>query len=242
MPSPAVPTLIPITTDIWSLEHPFFMPGGFDFRGRMTVVRLATGGLLLHSPVPIDDGVAEQLQDIGGVQEIVAPSLLHHLHLGPVQARYPQARCWGPPGLTAKRSDLRIDATLGTDPANWHQTLEPIFIDGMPWMTEHVFFHRPSGTLICTDLFFNIHEVANWQSRLFFGMYGVLGRPRQSPIVRFLAKDKTAAGVSAQRVVALPVKRLIPAHGRVIDNDAAAVLQDVLAKQLSWAPAALLLA
>jgi hypothetical protein len=239
-PSPA-PLLAPLADGLWSTEHDLFMPGGLHFRGRMLVVRLADGGLLLHSPVPVDDALAAALAELGPVRVLVAPNNLHHLHLGPVQARYPDAVTWAAPGLGAKRPELTIDHVLGVGTPPWASELEPHFIAGIPWMDETVFFHRPTGTLVVTDLFFHIHgaELANLRSRFFFWIYGVLDRPRQSPIVRLQAKDRAAAGRSAQALLGLPVQRLVPAHGRVVEDRAAAVLREVLATQLSWAPAAL---
>jgi hypothetical protein len=233
--------LAPLADGLWSAEHDLFMPGGLHFRGRMLVVRLADGGLLLHSPVPVDDALAAALAALGPVRVLVAPNNLHHLHLGPAQERYPSALTWAAPGLGAKRPELRIDHVLGTETPPWAGELEPHFIAGIPWMDESVFFHRATGTLVVTDLFFHIHsaDLANLRSRFFFWVYGVANRPRQSPIVRLQTKDRAAAGQSAQALLGLPVQRLVPAHGRVVEERAAAVLREVLATQLSWAPVAL---
>jgi len=40
--------LTPIAENLWGAEHDLFLPGGVHLRGRMSVVRLASGGLLLH--------------------------------------------------------------------------------------------------------------------------------------------------------------------------------------------------
>lgn len=231
--------LTPIAPSLWGAEHDLFMPGGVHFRGRMTVVQLPDGGLLLHSPVPIDAALAADLAALGPVRVLVAPNLLHHVHLAAAQERWPEARTWGAPGLAEKCPHLRIDAVLGEQAPPWADVLAPHFIAGMPWMQEHAFFHRPTATLLVTDLFFHIERavLANWTSRALFWMLGLLDGPAQSPLVRLQARDRPAAGESARALVALPVARLVPAHGPVIDRDAPAVLRRVLGRQLSWAPA-----
>lgn len=232
--------LTPIAPGLWGFEHDLFMPGGIHFRGRTTVVLLPSGGLLLHSPNPVDDALAAELESIGPVEVLVAPNNLHHMHFGAAAERWPSAQRWGAPGLPAKRPDLNFHHILQRDTPDWASTFAPQAIHGIPWMQETAFFHAETGTLVVTDLFFHITDPANWQTRLLFWMYGVLGRPAQSPLVRMAAKDKPAAGRSARALLSLPIERLVPAHGPVIDTDAAATLQRVLARQQSWAPAALM--
>ena len=54
-----------LADDVWEVPHPLrFM--GFAIGTRMTVIRLPSGGLLLHSPVPVDDRLAGELAEIGG--------------------------------------------------------------------------------------------------------------------------------------------------------------------------------
>lgn len=230
-----------IAPDVWATEHDHFMPGRLHFRARMVVVRLPDGGLLLHSPVPIDDRLAAELAALGEVRVLVAPNQLHHLYLSAAQQRYPDAVTWGAPGLAEKVSGLRIDHVLGAESPAWGATFAPHWVDGVPWMSEHAFLHHPSRTLVVTDLFFDFHaeDVANWGSRLFFRMLGVLGRAKQSPLVRLQTKDHAAAARSCRALVALDVDRVVPAHGRVIEGDVRRTLQTALSWMLSGAPAAI---
>lgn len=220
--------LTPIADEVWGAEDDLFMPGGLHFRVRMTVIRLPDGGLWLHSPIAIDDELADALAALGPVKHLVAPNALHHLYFGDAQARYPDAICWAAPTLAAKRSDLRFERTLGEDPPPWAEAIEQRFVEGVPWMSETVFLHRPSGTLLVTDLFFNIQRPANRRSRFFFWLLGVLGRPKQSPLVRMQIKDKAAAADSARGILQWSFARAVPAHGPVVEQDAARVLAEVL--------------
>lgn len=224
--------LTPLAEDLWGTEHDLFMNGVVHFRGRMTVVRLSSGELLLHSVVPIDDALARELEALGPVAHIVAPNLLHHVHLGAAIERYPDAMIWGVPGLPDKRSDLRFDALLGRDTSPWSEELVPLAIDGIPWATETVFFHPRTGTLVVTDLVFNIHEVRGWITPWVLRMAGAYRRFAQSRLLRRAIRDPEAASASVERMLAWPIERVVMAHGHVVDTDAHARLSTALAPML----------
>ncbi len=221
-----------LAESLWGTEHDLFMNGVVHFRGRMTVVRLESGGLLLHSVVPIDDALANELAKLGPVEHIVAPNLLHHVHLPDVAARYPDATVWGVAGLSKKRSDLRFDAIVGEAEAPWSSEFTPLSIKGMPWANEAVFFHHATKTLVVTDLIFNIHEVQGWITPLILRMAGAYRKPAQSRLLRMSIKDADAASDSVERMLAWPIERVVMAHGHVLDTDAKAQLTRALAPMM----------
>lgn len=221
--------LTPLAPRLWAATSSLYAPGGLYFSIRMVVVQLADGGLLLHSPVPIDDALAAALAELGPVRHLVAPNKLHHLHLAAAQARYPAATTWAAPGLADKIAGLQADHTLGEAAPPWADELQPHFVAGIPWMNETAFFHAATGTLVVTDLFFNFHAVPNAWNRFVFRMLGVLGKAKQSPLVRLQTRDKAAAAASAQALVALRPERVVPAHGDVVDDEAPARLEAILA-------------
>ena len=104
MRQPSTP-LYELSKNIWIAERPqrFY---GIEVGTRMTVIRLADGSLLLHSPVSLDHGLRRELDSIGRVRFTVAPNRVHHLHAGEVAEAYPEARLWVAPGLERKRPDL----------------------------------------------------------------------------------------------------------------------------------------
>lgn len=217
---------------LWGTEHDHFMNGVVHFRGRMTVVRLGSGGLILHSVVPIDDGLAAELATLGPVEHIVAPNLLHHTHLLPAIARYPDATVWGVRGLAEKRRDVTFQETLGETPPPWASELTPLQIRGIPWATETVFFHPPTKSLIVTDLVFNVHDVQGWISPWVFRMAGAYRRFAQSRLLRRAIKDAGAASRSVEEMLQWPIERVVMAHGRVVEHDAKAKLADALAPMM----------
>jgi hypothetical protein len=60
----------------------------------MTVIRLASGQLMLHSPCDITAAIAEEISALGPVAHIVAPGNFHHMYAATAQAAFPRAKTW----------------------------------------------------------------------------------------------------------------------------------------------------
>ena len=146
--------LRPLDADLWVVERrQRFL--GLEVGTRMTVIRLADGSLLLHSPVSLDPGLCAALDALGRVRFAVAPNRMHHLYAGEVVRAYPQARLWVGPGVQEKRPDLEAAGVLGDEaPPEWRGQLDQTFFRGRPYENEVVFLHRASRTLILCDLAF----------------------------------------------------------------------------------------
>ena len=72
--------LNPIADNLWALERPLrFL--GLETGTRMTVARLESGGLFVHSPIPFDAALRAAIAEIGPVEAVVAPCLFHHLSI-----------------------------------------------------------------------------------------------------------------------------------------------------------------
>jgi hypothetical protein len=207
-------TLRALDRDLWCLDAELRVQAGFHLPIRMTVLRLADGGLWLHSPIAIDDATAAELDALGPVRHIVAPSLLHHLFAGAACERWPAATLHAPASLAAKRPTLKIGRPLAED-TRWPE-LDILAIAGAPKLDEHVFVHHPSGTLIVTDLLFNVHATPGLMSPLILRMVGAWKRLAQSRIWRSMVKDRAAARASVQRLLACEFSRLVPAHGVIL--------------------------
>lgn len=223
-------TLRPIATDLWTLDADLRLPGGFTLPVRTTVVRLPDGGLWIHSPVRLSDADAQAIEALGPVRHLVAPSLLHHLFLGEAAARWPDATTWGAPGLARKRPDLRIDHTLTDGAPPWGDALDAVHVAGAPGIAETVFLHRPTRSLICTDLVFHVRTTASWLTPWVLRLTGTWGRLAQSRAWWFAIRDRAAAAAAADRLLAWDFDRVIMAHGEVIDTDA----KTRLTRALAW--------
>ena len=206
------------------------LPGGFQMPARMTVVRTDDGGLALVSPIPIDAQRAAELAALGEVRWLVAPNLLHHLYLCDAIARYPSAKVLAPRTLAAKRPDLRIDAPLDAPlPPALAACLDVVAIDGAPSVAEHALFHRPTRTLVLTDLVFNVRAPRGVVANVVLWLVGCHGKLAQSRTWRFFIKDRPAYAASVRRLLGLDVETLVVAHGDVVREDARARLAAALA-------------
>lgn len=220
--------LAPLGPDLWESRFDL-VNAGVHFPGRMVVARLPGGGLWLLSPVPIDDELAAALAELGPVEHIVSPNAFHHLHFSAAAARYPDARRWLTAALAAKKPKLEHDEPLGDEaPAVWSEVFEQHLVGGMPKLDEVVFLHRPTRTLIVTDLVFNMREHEGWLSGLVFRMAGTYKRLGQSRLLRSLIRDREAAKASAEKILGWDFDRVVMAHGEVLDTDAAEQLRGAM--------------
>lgn len=210
---------------LWDVEQTR-AAAGVRQRFRMTIVRLASGGLWLYSPVEIDDAVAAQIVTLGKVAHIVAPNRYHHLFAGGAKRRYPEASLWAVPGLPEKRRDLVFDGVVSAD-VPWRDELDTLILTSVPKFNEVVFFHRPSRTLICADLIFNIATDPSFPTRLLYRLLGVYGKPAQSWFFR-KSTQRPAFGPQAETILAWNIERICMSHGEVLDSNVPAVLADIL--------------
>lgn len=214
-----------LAPDLWIAERSqrFF---GLEVGARMTVIRLANGRLLLHSPLPLDAPLRAELDRIGAVSYAVAPSRVHHLYAGDVAKSYPAARLWIAPGLQLKRPDLRYEAILGDDaPEEWRGEVEQTFFRGRPFENEVAFYHPASRTMITCDLAFNFRERTPTTTRLFMSLvrsYGYFGPTKLDPL---LIRDRKKARASLERILAWDFDRVIVSHGDVLEHDGNALLR-----------------
>lgn len=212
---------------------------GMRFPVRMGVVRLADGGLWIHSPIRCTPALADAVGALGSVRYLVAPSHLHHLFIGEWATRFPGAQLWAAEELQRKRAELRIEGTHGGGTEPWQGEIDTIAITGAPKFRESVFFHRATRTLFVTDLVFNLRDVGGWLAPLALRLMGVHGRLAQSRAWRFAVRDRAAFAESGRRIVGLGAKRLVVAHGEVIDELPAGALEGALGWMLSGGPRAI---
>lgn len=214
----------PIAEGLWCVEAQMAI-AGMPLSLRMTVMRGPGGGLVLHSPVELDDATAEAIDALGPVEHIVAPSRMHHLYVLGAARRWPGAKLWAAPGLPAKRRDLGFDDVIGDRaPEALADTLDVALFVGAPVASELLCFHRSSRTLVVVDLVFNIHSSTSLVSRLYLRSMGGWQRLAQTPVVRAMIRDREGARRSLERVFEWDFDRLVMAHGEIIERGAKAQL------------------
>jgi len=211
--------LVSLADNLWASEYELRMAPGFTMPVRMTVIRTGDGGLVLWSPGPIQEPLAAELAGLGEVSALVAPNCLHHLFVAAAKERYPQAKILAAPGLEEKRADLPIDGGLATPPPSWGGEIELLTIAGAKRLGEVVALHRPSATLLVTDLIFNMGDVRGLLTPWILRMAGVYRRFGQSRLIRLLVDDRAAAGDSVRELLDWPFRQVVSAHGAVVDGD-----------------------
>ncbi|MEO8603940.1 MAG: DUF4336 domain-containing protein [bacterium] len=218
------PALRELDQNIWVADRRqrFY---GLEVGTRMTVIRLADGSLLLHSPVALKADLRRALDAIGPVRFTVAPNRVHHLYAGTVAEAYPQSRLWVGPGLERKRPDLQFVAVLGDEaPAEWRDQVDQVFFRGRPYENEVVFFHRASRTLILCDLAFNFGPRSAAPTRVLMKLLRSYGRFGPSTLDPWLIRDRQAARQSLERILAWDFDRVVVAHGDVLERGGHAAL------------------
>lgn len=221
--------LQPLGLDLWTVEGPPVRgAGGFDFPTRMCVARLPDGSVWVHSPIALTPEVRRVIGDLGPVRHLVAPNDLHHLSLPAWHDSNPRAQVHTAPGVPRKCSVAGAETPLrDIAPASWGGVFDQVMFRGNLITTEVVFFHRPSGTAIFTDLLQQMP--GDWYT----GWRGVVARldrmTGNAPAVpwkfRLAFRDRVALRAALKRVRSWPVRQLIMAHGPVVDTDAGAAVQ-----------------
>ena len=211
--------------DLWVLAAPLSM-FGLHLGTRMTVVRLPSGGLWLHSPVPLNEALLDELRALGNVEHIVAPNLYHHLHAGTASAAFPDAALHARPKLRKKRKDLHIHADLcGTADPAWGDVFENVPIGGN-MLDEVVFFHRPSGHLISCDLVENFGGCDHFVTRMYLKAAGIYHKPGFSRFLRPMFRQRAEARASIDRLLALDFGGIVLSHGDPIAEGGPDILRD----------------
>lgn len=206
-----------LAANLWDVE--VHQQKGLHLRNRMVIVRLSSGGLWLHSPVPLTDKLAADIEALGTIEHLIAPNKWHHQYLRAAKERWPGAKVWGAPGLQRKFKKLPIDAELDDSTPPWDEDIQSVLVRGLPSVNETVFFHPATRTLICCDSLFNISEEHSWATRKFYEFCRIFQTVAMNE--RFWKrwrKDPSAAQASARQILEWDFERITMAHGEVIDT------------------------
>ena len=214
--------LRPWAPDVWLADGDPVRMLGVPFETRMTVVRLPDGGLWIHSPVAASEARVAGVRELGRVAHLVAPDRFHHLFLGAWRARAPEAALWAAPGLARRRPDLSFTGELGdAAPDAWRGVLDQVVFAGSPLIAELVFHHRPSRTLIFTDIVQSHEPSDGFAWRTLKRWNGVLapdgGCPRDW---RLTVRDRASARRAAETILGWDFERLVLCHGRCLSEGA----------------------
>jgi hypothetical protein len=224
-----------VGTQIWTYEGSTVSFYGFPFPTRMTVIRLANNALWIHSPEKLTDDLISELAALGEVKYLISPNKLHHLFLPEWIEKFPHARNYAAPGLAKKRKDISFDAALREQPdTEWSTEIDRTIFCGSPAMEEVVFYHKPSSTLILTDLIENFNPSSlNWFQKALANWAGILYPNGKMPIdwrASFAFGSKHKARQSLQTLISWQPENIILAHGECVYGNAT----NFLKKSFAW--------
>jgi hypothetical protein len=205
-------------------EHPVRLGGG-QLLTRMTLLVLADGGVVIHSPVPFDDELRAETTAIGEVRAIVAPSNCHHLFVPDAQRAFPGVPVYGVPGLERKRPELPWQPLTE---ALWQGEIDRVYI-GNRVMNEVVLFHRASRTVVATDLVEHFRDETpgvDWVVRTYVKACFMWNKPRPAPELRLFTTDRAAARRALEQILAWDFDRMVIAHGELFEQGAKAALRE----------------
>ncbi|MDO5501200.1 MAG: DUF4336 domain-containing protein [Propionibacteriaceae bacterium] len=131
--------------DIWVADGPIakdllVVP----YPTRMTIVRLADGGLWSASPVRCSKRTLDEVASLGPVRHLLSPTPRHHWRLEPWSVLFPDAQLWscalGP--ATLGRRSLPAKRLGDAAPSEWLGQIDQAVYRGLGFQ-EVTFFHGP---------------------------------------------------------------------------------------------------
>jgi hypothetical protein len=227
-------TLKGVADDVWLVDGPTirFGPPGLKmpFPTRMTIIKVGGSDLFIHSPTALTPQLKAEAIKLGTPRWIIAPNRLHYWWTPDWKAAFPDAEVYLAPRIM-EQAGKRIDfpySNLDHDQGYpWDDQIATLPVTSS-YMTEVVFFHRPSRTLLLTDF------IENFEARkLSLGMRfltwigGCLdpngSMPRDMRMTFSTRKPELRAAV--EKMIAWNPERIILAHGRWYRRDGAAELK-----------------
>lgn len=204
---------------------------GMKFPIRMTFLQLDGRNLMAISPIFPTPELIKEIEGIGVVKYIIAPNCMHHKFLNKFAEAFPGAEIWGPKDLHDKRKDVAFTDVLDSNHvAPWSSYVDMVSIHAKPPMFEEViFFHKPSKTVVITDMLFNFHSFSSWLQALIARLNGGYKRLAMTRIGRMFFKDKESLHKAASRILTWNPENLVVAHGDIVVGHAHNVLQEPLA-------------
>jgi Domain of unknown function (DUF4336) len=226
-----------LAPDLWIANQPLrFM--GLSVGTRMTVIRLADGRLVVISPIVLTSELTTQLNRLGSVAYQIAPNRYHHLFAEAFQQQYPQAEFWGAIGLQEKRPDLKIERVITAEAGDigadlLYRQFPGINIPGSTFsglgkpdpLNEVVFCHKPSRTLVITDIAFHFDKTNAWETRLVGKLIGGYKALQPTLLEKWSLTNRDLVERSIRAVLAWDFDRVIMAHGSIIETNGKAMLK-----------------
>jgi hypothetical protein len=215
-----------LSENLWVLPYSLRLLGG-DLKRAVTIVRLRSGDLVIHSTGPFTPGDVAGILRLGKPGWLLEAMLQHDTFAQRGRQAFPEIPYLAPDGF-ADAVGFPTEPLIPA-PSTWGEELKVLRLDGNPSMQEHVVFHPLSRTLIVADLLFNFGpDTPGWTRFLLLAAVGARHHPGMSRRFRMSIKDKAAFQRSVETLLAWDFDRIIVGHGEIIETDGKRLLRSAL--------------
>jgi hypothetical protein len=218
----------PVAENLWIQHYPLSMLGGHQGRV-VTIIRLASGKLIIHSTGPFTAADVAEINALGTPGWLVDSMLRHDTFAKEGRAAFPGILYLAPDGFSAG-ANITTQPLLPAPP-EWNPEVRVLLIDGMPKAQEHVVLHAPSRTLIVADLVFNFPESTGWTSFMRKALMGVKESPDSARLYPMQIKDRPAYDRSIRELLTWDFDRIIVGHNAVLETGGKQRLKSALARK-----------
>jgi hypothetical protein len=220
-----VPQLL--AENLWLLAYPLKMLGA-DLRRNVTLIRLNSGKLVIHSTAPFSP------EDVVAICKLGEPGwLMDGILRHDTFAKEGRLAFFGIPYLAPEGFSELVGfatTTIVPPPMEWDGELLALEIQGAPEARDTALLHVPSRTLILTELVFNFgSDEPIWTELLLRAAVGGKHHPGMSRPVKAGVKDEAAFLHSLDTILTWDFDRVIVGHGDVIERDGKTKLRTALA-------------
>ena len=214
---------------IWITDGPEVRDMGIIFTTRMTIVKLSNGAVWLESPIPVAYDTLKKITGLGPVHYLVAATPRHVWRLDHWHTLFPNAQLWASHKtvFTLQKGQLPFTGFLGDVPPEiWANDFDQLLIKGNPLLSEVLFLHKKSGTVILGDIIQNNPISTNPLRNALFKMEGVLTPDGGVPLdIRLTITNRRMARQSLEKLLSWDFDKVIIAHGPCIEKNARAVIE-----------------
>lgn len=215
----------PLADNLWTKRYPL-TTAGMAMGRNVSVIRLESGKLIIHSTAPFSPGEIADIEAFGEPGWLVDATNFHDTHSRDGVGALPGLPYLVPEGFRAPES-VAI-RRLTPPPDEWRDEVEVIALGGMPRINEHVFYHRRSKALILCDLVFHLTENFDRRTRRIFHWFSGSKEPlANTRLFRFFIRDRDAFEKSLRRVLSLDFEILVMGHGEPILGEGREKLRNV---------------
>ena len=217
-----------IDDNLWGIES--YVPGARIPR-RMCIIKRTDGSLLFFHAIPVDEETLSQIRALGTPSTLVIGHDQHMTDVHAFQAKL-GLTLYGPKEKEAPmRARAELAGFLEDIPAD--STMDFVSVPGTKTAETAVIVRSGNGSrvsILTSDVLQNTPKEA---TSLIFRLLGFSGTgPKVVPIFRMMfMQDKAVLKAALMKWADTPnLKRLVPFHGSIVENDAAGAIRAAAAK------------